>query len=162
MTRPDSRALRDAFGRFATGVTVITTREADGTPRGLTANSFSSVSLEPPLVLVCISHHVHSYAAFCAAPHFAVNILGSDQRALSDLFASRAADKFERAEWHEGSEGVPLLPGSLGTLICARRNLVDAGDHVILIGEVLECAAREGAGLGYFQSRYVSIGADDQ
>ena len=161
MSDNNARALRDAFGRFTTGVTVVTTREAGGTPRGFTANSFSSVSLDPPLVLICIGNNAHSAPAFRAAPHFAINVLCEDQQAISTLFASHAADKFERTEWVEGPHGAPLLPGSLATLVCAQHRLVDAGDHVILIGEVLETQVRDALPLGYHRGRYVSIDAKD-
>lgn len=157
MTVKDTRALRDAFGRFATGVTVLTTREADGTPRGFTANSFSSVSLDPPLVLVCIGDNAHSGPAFCAAPHFAVNILGSAQKDVSNLFASRSEDKFAQTDWHEGTHSMPLLPGALATLICAQHKLVKAGDHVILIGEVLETQVSDGPALGYHRGGYFAV-----
>ncbi len=157
MSKPDQRALRDAFGRFTTGVTVLTTREACGAPRGFTANSFSSVSLDPPLVLVCVSHNAHSAPAFRAAPHFGINILSADQRHVSNLFASQTPDKFERTAWHPGPHDVPLLPGSLATLICARHKLVEAGDHMILIGEVLQTQSREAQPLGYHRGNYVSI-----
>ncbi|MEI4263288.1 flavin reductase family protein [Roseovarius sp. D0-M9] len=157
MTVTDNRALRDAFGRFATGVTVLTTREGDGTPRGFTANSFSSVSLDPPLVLVCIGDNAHSGPAFYAAPHFAVNILGAAQKDAAMLFASRSEEKFDKAKWHAGTHGLPLLPGALATLICARHDLVRAGDHVILIGEVLESAIGDGPALGYHQGEFITI-----
>ncbi len=162
MSEQTKRALRDVFGRFATGVTVVTTREAGGAPRGFTANSFSSVSLDPPLVLVCIAHTAHSAPAFRAAPHFAINILCQDQKGISNLFASRAADKFEQADWTEGTHGVPLLPGSLATLVCAQHRLVEAGDHVILIGEVLETQTRDAPPLGYHRGNYFSIGLEDK
>lgn len=158
MSEEEYRALKDVYGRFTTGVTVLTTREANGVPRGITANSFSSVSLDPPLVLVCIAHATHSAPAFYAAEHFAINILCEDQEGISSLFASRAPDKFERAEWHEGAHGVPLLPGSLATLVCAQHQLVEAGDHVILIGKVLETQTRDAPPLGYHRGSYVSVG----
>lgn len=157
MPKVDQRALRDAFGRFTTGVTVLTTREACGAPRGFTANSFSSVSLDPPLVLVCVSHEAYSAPAFRAAPHFGINILSAEQRQISNIFASHASDKFERAEWYAGPHDVPLLPGSLATLVCAQHKLVEAGDHVVLIGEVLETQSREAQPLGYHRGNYVSI-----
>ncbi len=159
MPDEQKRALREAFGRFATGVTVLTTREAGGAPRGFTANSFSSVSLDPPLVLVCIGHTSHSAPAFRAAPHFAINILCEDQQGISTLFASRADDKFEQVDWYEGPHGVPLLPGSLATLVCAQHRLIEAGDHVILIGEVLETQTRDAPALGYHRGKYASITA---
>lgn len=162
MTDDEKRALRDAFGQFATGVTVVTTREADGTPRGFTANSFTSVSLDPPLLLVCIANSAHSCDAFCAAPHFGVNILCEDQKDVSGLFASRAPDKFDQAEWREGAEGVPLLPGSLATFVCARHQLVEAGDHVVLIGRVLDSTVQDAPPLGYHRGSYFSIGLEDK
>jgi flavin reductase (DIM6/NTAB) family NADH-FMN oxidoreductase RutF len=157
MTVSDTRALRDAFGRFATGVTVLTTREANGTLRGFTANSFSSVSLDPPLVLVCIGNNAHSGPAFCDAPYFAVNVLTAAQEGVASLFASRSEDKFGVADWHEGAHGLPLLPGALATLICAQHKLVKAGDHVILIGEVLETEISDAPALGYHRGKFISI-----
>ncbi|MFD0859948.1 flavin reductase family protein [Roseovarius aquimarinus] len=157
MTVTDTRALRDAFGRFATGVTVLTTREADGTPRGFTANSFTSVSLEPPLVLVCIGSNALSGPAFCAAPHFAINVLGAAQKDTATLFASRSDEKFERTDWYPGLHDLPILPGAIATLVCARHNLVEAGDHVILIGEVLETAIDDGPALGYHRGGFITI-----
>ena len=157
MTVKDTRALRDAFGRFATGVTVLTTRDSDGTPRGFTANSFSSVSLEPPLVLVCIGNNALSGPAFRAAPHFAINVLSAAQEETAMLFASRREDKFEQTEWHPGLHEVPLLSGALAKIVCAQHKLVEAGDHVILIGEVLETAISDGPALGYHRGGFISI-----
>lgn len=158
MSDLDHRALRDAFGRFATGVTVVTTRDAGGgAPRGFTANSFSSVSLDPPLALICVGSNVYSAPVFRAAPHFAINILCADQQDVSAIFASHADDKFEQTDWYEGPHGVPLLPGSLATLVCAQHRLVEAGDHVILIGEVLETQTRDAPPLAYHRGKYVSI-----
>ena len=158
----DPRQLRDAFGRFATGVTVLTARQADGTPRGFTANSFTSVSLDPPLLLVCLAKTAHSCETFMQADHFGVNILGQDQQALSALFASREIDKFQRCAWHEGAGGVPLLDGSLAQFVCVPDRLVDAGDHLVLIGRVVEFVTGEGAPLGYYRGRYFSVEADAQ
>ncbi|MDP3195440.1 flavin reductase family protein [Tabrizicola sp.] len=159
-TTIDPKALRNAFGAFATGVTVITTRQPDGTPRGFTANSFTSVSLDPPLLLVCLARTAHSADVFANAPHFAVNILAQDQKAVSGLFASRAADKFDQCAWTPGSAGVPLIDGSLARFTCARHQLVDAGDHLILIGRVEDFATTEGQPLGYFRGNYFSIGLE--
>ena len=161
MTDEDKRALRNAFGTFATGVTVVTTRQPDGTPRGFTANSFTSVSLDPPLVLVCIAKSAHSCDVFASAPHFAVNVLGEAQKAVSGLFASRAADKFELADWHSGHADMPVLDGSLGRFVCARHSVVDAGDHLVLIGRVEEYGVTDSQPLGYFRGSYFSIGLED-
>ena len=152
--------LRNAFGSFATGVTVVTTRAADGTPRGFTANSFTSVSLDPPMLLICIAKSAHSLVAFEQCGHFSVNILREDQREISGLFASKKTEKFELADWHSGFADVPLISGAIATFVCTRENVVDAGDHVVLIGEVKEYARSSGAPLGYFKGNYFTFGFD--
>jgi crotonobetainyl-CoA:carnitine CoA-transferase CaiB-like acyl-CoA transferase len=158
---PDAkRALRNAFGRFATGVTVVTTRQPDGTPRGFTANSFTSVSLDPPLLLVCIAKAALSCDTFASADHFAVNILADTQKDVSGLFASQSADKFAQAKWQGDAQNVPLIDGSLASFSCARHRLVDAGDHLILIGRVLDFQTSDGAPLGYYKGGYFDIGLD--
>lgn len=158
----DRRVLRDVFGSFATGVTVVTTRQTDGTPRGFTANSFTSVSLDPPLILICIAKTAHSCHVFCDAPHFAVNILGEQQKAVSGLFASQATDKFDQVDWQAGAANAPLINDSLANLVCERHKLVDAGDHIILIGEVIALHTEQRKPLGYFKGNYFSVGLDDQ
>lgn len=157
----DPKALRNAFGAFATGVTVITTRQPDGTPRGFTANSFTSVSLDPPLLLVCLAKTAHSADVFATAPHFAVNILAEDQKSVSGLFASRAPDKFDQCAWTPGPADVPLIDGALAQFSCANHQLVDAGDHLILIGRVEHFTTTEGQPLGYFRGNYFSIGLEN-
>lgn len=156
----DPKALRNAFGAFATGVTVITTRQPDGTPRGFTANSFTSVSLDPALLLVCLARTAHSADVFAEAPHFAVNILAEDQKAVSGLFASRAPDKFAQCAWTPGPADMPLIDGALASFTAARHQLVDAGDHLILIGRIEAFSASEGQPLGYFRGNYFSIGLE--
>lgn len=156
----DPKALRNAFGAFATGVTVITTRQTDGTPRGFTANSFTSVSLDPALLLVCLARTAHSADVFAEAPHFAVNILAEDQKAVSGLFASRAPDKFAQCAWTPGPADMPLIDGALASFTAARHQLVDAGDHLILIGRIEAFSASEGQPLGYFRGNYFSIGLE--
>jgi len=162
MTDAEKRALRNAFGGFATGVTVVTTREADGTPRGFTANSFTSVSLDPPLLLVCIAKTAHSCDTFCTSDHFAVNVLSETQKDMSGLFASQSPDKFEQAEWVAGANDMPLLPDSLCTFVCARHEAVDAGDHVVLIGRVVDHATVDAPPLGYHKGSYFSIGLEER
>jgi flavin reductase (DIM6/NTAB) family NADH-FMN oxidoreductase RutF len=157
---PDPKALRNAFGAFATGVTVITTRQPDGTPRGFTANSFTSVSLDPPLLLVCLAKTAHSADTFATAPHFAVNILAEDQKAVSGLFASRTPDKFAQCAWTPGPADLPLIDGSLAQFTCANHQLVDAGDHLVLIGRIDHFTTAEGQPLGYFRGNYFSIGLE--
>lgn len=155
------RALRNAFGSFATGVTVVTTRQPDGKPRGFTANSFSSVSLDPPLLLVCIAKAALSCDTFAQADHFAVNILADDQKEVSGLFASQSAEKFDIAKWQVDAQNVPLIDGALANFSCARHRLVDAGDHLVLFGEVLDFKTHEGSPLGYYKGAYFDIGLDE-
>ncbi|SFE99409.1 Crotonobetainyl-CoA:carnitine CoA-transferase CaiB [Sulfitobacter brevis] len=154
------RALRNAFGSFATGVTVVTTRQADGTPRGFTANSFTSVSLDPPLLLVCIAKSAQSCEAFEQSEHFAINILADTQKEISGLFASQSSEKFNIAKWSANAQNMPLIEGSLTNFGCARERLVDAGDHLILIGRVLNFETHEGAPLGYYKGAYFDVGLD--
>lgn len=156
----DKRALRETLGSFATGVAVITTREDDGTPRGFTANSFASVSLDPPMVLVCIARTAHSLPVFTSAAHFAVNILGDQQKEISGLFASREPGKFSRADWQAGTAGMPLLDNSLASLVCSRERVIDAGDHVILLGRVIDHRAKAAQPLGCFRGAYFSLGLE--
>ena len=160
MDADTKRNLRDAFGRFATGVTVVTTRQPDGTPRGFTANSFTSVSLDPPLLLVCIGKAALSCETFAQCDHFAVNILADDQKEISGLFASQSSDKFDIADWHSDPQNMPVMDGALASLSCASHRLVDAGDHLILIGRVLNFETDDGAPLGYYSGAYFDIGLD--
>ena len=154
------RALRHAFGRFATGVTVITTRDADGLPRGFTANSFTSVSLDPPLLLVCLGKAAHSCAAFANCTHFAINILADNQKDISGLFASQSAEKFDIADWSGDARDMPLIDGCLASFSCAAHRLVDAGDHLILIGRVEAFSVHDGNPLGYYKGGYFELGLD--
>jgi flavin reductase (DIM6/NTAB) family NADH-FMN oxidoreductase RutF len=153
----DPKAFRQALGNYPTGVTVVTTTDVDGTPRGLTANSFTSVSLDPALVLVCLGKSTASHPVFMAATHFAVNILADDQREVSGLFASKAPDKFAQAAWHTGVTGAPLIDGSVAWFDCTVHQRVDAGDHTILIGQVQDMGQRTARPLGYCQGAYVGF-----
>ncbi|WP_426112004.1 flavin reductase family protein [Pseudomonas sp. DSP3-2-2] len=132
----DPKALRQAFGTFATGVTVITTQDENGLPRGMTANSFTSVSLDPPLLLVCVGKAAASYKAFSESECFAVNFLHEDQIHVSNKFASKAIDKFESVEHDRVHTGAPILADSLTWFDCTTYSRVDAGDHVVLIGQI--------------------------
>ncbi|WP_052659196.1 flavin reductase [Pseudomonas sp. LFM046] len=153
----NTRSLRNVFGTFMTGVTVVTAWDADGIPRGFTANSFTSVSLSPALVLVCIAKTAGSLPVFSEAPRFAINILGDWQRETSNAFAGRSANKFEGVELLASEPAAPCLADSLSVLCCARHSLVEAGDHVILIGEVLRYRSSVGSPLGYFRGSYVDF-----
>ncbi len=132
----DPHSFRDALGQFATGVTIVTARAADGHPVGVTANSFNSVSMDPPLVLWSLARASRSMKVFEQAETFAVHILASDQDALSNRFASRDVDKFAGIDY--GDEGAPLLENCTARFLCRTRNQYDGGDHVIFVGEVIE------------------------
>lgn len=153
----DTRSLRNAFGAFMTGVTIVTAWDAEGTPRGFTANSFTSVSLDPALVLVCIAKSANGLPVYEAAEHFAINILGDWQRDLSNTFAGRSADKFAGVTLLDSERSAPCLADSLSVLCCARRQLIDAGDHLILLGEVLRYRDGVGSPLGYFRGSYIDF-----
>ncbi|WP_417723513.1 flavin reductase family protein [Salipiger sp.] len=144
----DPRLLRSALGRFATGVTVVTCATADG-PVGLTANSFASVSLDPPLVLWSVAKATARYPAFAAARHFGIHVLGREQEALSRSFARSADAGFAADGAHPGIAGIPLLDGALARFECELDAHHDGGDHTILIGRVLRAAFREGAPLAF-------------
>lgn len=154
----DPRAFRRALGSFLTGVTVVATLQEDGAPRGFTANSFTSVSLDPPLVLVCIAKMASSCPVFTSAAHFSVNILAEHQVSVSMLFASKAADKFAQAAWRRGPAGSPIIDGVAAWFDCHRHEVVDAGDHVILIGRVAGFEERPANPLGYCRGAHVTFG----
>ncbi len=132
-------ALRSALGLFATGVTIITTRALDGSMIGLTANSFNSVSLTPPLVLWSIGQKAGSLQAFLQAKHYAIHVLAVEQQALAERFAGKATDRFAGVVMHEGRGGIPLLEGCAAVFECEAKSQYPEGDHVILVGEVLAC-----------------------
>jgi flavin reductase (DIM6/NTAB) family NADH-FMN oxidoreductase RutF len=144
---PDFSALefRAALGMFATGVTIVTARSADGALVGLTANSFNSVSLAPPLVLWSLSQSAASMAAFSTGSHYAINILGADQKALAQQFAGQRSSRFEGVAFTQGTGGAPLLEGAVATFECFNRSRYEEGDHVIFVGEVERCSHRAGA-----------------
>ncbi len=135
-------------------MTVITTRGEDGRRVGVTANSFASLSLEPPLVLWCLDRDAPSLAAFKACTHFAVNVLSAEQHHLSRQFATPAEDKFAGVEPLEGPGGVPLLDGTIAHFVCRSVRQVDAGDHVIVIGEVEHYDTFEGEPLVFHSGVY--------
>jgi flavin reductase (DIM6/NTAB) family NADH-FMN oxidoreductase RutF/pimeloyl-ACP methyl ester carboxylesterase len=156
----DFKDLRKAFGSFMTGVTVVTTQEANGNLRGFTANSFSSVSLDPPLLLVCMNKASASCEAFSSAASFAVNILSESQKEVSGVFASKRPDKFANADYTLSASGNPLLAGSLAWFDCAHHDAIDAGDHVILIGRVKSYSHVDANPLGYARGGYVTLGLE--
>jgi flavin reductase (DIM6/NTAB) family NADH-FMN oxidoreductase RutF len=156
----DNRELRSAFGSFMTGVTIVTTAGVDGQPRGFTANSFTSVSLEPPLLMICIGKQAASMEVFRHARGFAVNILSEAQKEISVLFASKRADKFEAAKWRAGPFGNPLIEGSAAWFDCARYQVIDSGDHIILMGHVEAFSYSDANPLGYARGHYITLGLE--
>ena len=130
---------------FATGVTIVTARTPAGVLVGLTANSFNSVSLTPPLVLWSLAQAASSMAVFSTGSHYAINILAADQKALAERFASRREDRWTDVAFTEGACGAPLLDGAAATFECFNRSRYEEGDHVIFVGEVERCSHRDGA-----------------
>lgn len=156
----DSRAFRNALGSFATGITVMTAVGADGVPVGITVNSFSSLSLDPPLVLFCVARSSQSLAAFSSAPGFAVNVLADDQQELSVRFSRRdLQDRWGGLAVDTWDTGAPILKGCLAVLECDRHDLLDGGDHVIVVGRVRRLESRaDGRPLLYFRGAYATVG----
>ena len=150
----DPRPLRQALGRFATGVTVVTTRGLDGRYEGLTANSFSAVSLDPPLILWSLRLAAPSLETFKAAGHFVVNVLARDQSALSRHFATPRHDKFAGIAFQPGIGGCPMLDDSLAIFECRTETTIQGGDHIIFIGRVTQAHHREGEPLIFAGGRY--------
>jgi len=149
----DDAQFKLALSHFASGVTVVTT-EHEGKRFGMTVASFASLSLRPPLILVCVERGVKSHDAIAAAGRFAVNVLDQGQSEISNRFASRVDDKFAGVETHKGELGVPLLDGALTTIECTVQSQLPGGDHTIFIGEVQHIATREGTPLVYYRSGY--------
>lgn len=149
--------LRRALGTFLTGVTVVTTVDESGAYRGLTANSFTSVSLEPPMVLVCIDQAASSHDAFASARGFAVHILGHDQQELATTFAGKSPEKFAGLDCRIGHGGAPLLPDCVTWLDCETQQRFEAGNHLVLFGLVREFHASPRRPLGYCQGSYLTF-----
>jgi flavin reductase (DIM6/NTAB) family NADH-FMN oxidoreductase RutF len=151
------QAFLRACAQFSTGVAIATVVDARGAPHGMTVNSFTSVSLEPPLVLICIDHKARIHEQFMTCNAFALNILREDQQELSTHFARPADDRFGAVDWTAGETGVPLIPEVLATMECVVDRRIESGDHTILIGEVVNAVRHEGRPLIYFSSSYRSL-----
>jgi flavin reductase (DIM6/NTAB) family NADH-FMN oxidoreductase RutF len=136
----DSRTLRDALGCFATGVTVVTCVDDAGEPAGITVNSFTSVSLDPPLLLVCLHKQAASAKALISAPNFAINVLQTGQQPASITFSTRVEDRFGETPWSCGEAGAPILKDSLCVFECHNHAVHDGGDHCILVGKVAKAS----------------------
>ena len=153
----DSGAYRRALSAFATGVTVVATRDRAGQVRSFTANSFSSVSLDPPLILVCQKKASPAAPVFARSAHFSVNVLTDAQKALSIACASREPQLKASAQKDFSEEAVPVVQDSLASFVCALHQVVDAGDHNILLGRVLRFRKGPGEPLGFFAGRYATL-----
>jgi flavin reductase (DIM6/NTAB) family NADH-FMN oxidoreductase RutF len=140
-----AQEFRTALGMFATGVTIVTARTVDGTVIGLTANSFNSVSLDPPLVLWSLAQGAGTLPLFRAGSHYAINVLANDQKELAERFAVKGADRWSGVQFVQGAGGAPLLEGAAATFECFNRSRYEEGDHVIFVGEVERCSWRPGA-----------------
>jgi flavin reductase (DIM6/NTAB) family NADH-FMN oxidoreductase RutF len=149
----DDARFRQVLGHFASGVTVVTT-EYEGQPYGMTVSSFTSLSLEPPLILFCVDTKLTTQAALLGAGKFVVNILEQSQEHLSRRFAKRDIDKFQGVAYHVGALGLPVLDGALAVIECRLHSTAPGGDHLILIGEVVDLQLREGLPLLYYRSGY--------
>lgn len=150
--------MRDALGRFTTGVTIVTCLDAQGERVGLTASSFNALSLEPPLVLWSLRRQSSQLAAFAAAGHFCINVLAQRHLALSRRFASRREDKFDEGDWSTGVGGVPVLAGCTAVFECQTEHQQDAGDHVLFIGRVRVLTQAPLAPLVYQAGHYHALG----
>jgi len=149
-----SEEFRRACGRFATGVTVATVFDAEGLPHGLTVSSFTSVSLAPPLVSICLGHAVSLIDQFRAANLFGINILADDQQRLSERFARKGEDRFQGVAWTPGETGVPLIDGVLAAIECRVEQRIPVGDHDIFVGRIVATRVADGAPLLHFSGAY--------
>lgn len=154
----DPATFRSVLGRFATGVTVVTTRDAEGRDHGMTVSAFGSVSLDPPLVLCCIEHGAAMRSVVENASMFAVSILSASQEALSRRFSERENERFDGIGYERGQSGAALLTGALAWLECRIVARHEAGDHTIIIGEVENAEAHRGAPLLYYRGGYNQLG----
>ncbi|NBR88440.1 MAG: flavin reductase [Rhodobacteraceae bacterium] len=162
MSTFDTRDLRAAFGSFLTGVTVVTARGEDGVPVGFTANSFTSVSLEPPLLLVCPGRFLSSFDAFKNCRHFAVSVLAEGQENVSNTFASFKGDRFARVEIDCDLHDIPVIRGAAAVFSCETAQVLNAGDHALLMGEVRDFRHSGAQGLGYAGGKYFSLGLEQR
>ena len=154
-----SAEFRRACGRFSTGIAIASVLDAQGTPHGLTVSSFTSASLEPPLVLICLGHRVSVIDAFRASAHFGINVLAEGQRDLAERFSRKGQDRFDGLNWRRGKTGVPILAGVLAAIECAVRQRFTAGDHDVFVGEMVGARVAGGAPLIHFASHYRRLDA---
>lgn len=153
----DETTFRSVLGRFPTGVTVVTTRNVHGIDYGITVSACASLSLSPPLLLICIDRRAAIHSVLLSAPHFAVNVLGDEQEAISRRFAAHVGDRFAGVGFTRGVTQAPLLHGALAHIECARTDCYPGGDHTIFVGKVIAASADRGHPLLYYRGGYVQL-----
>ena len=154
----DPFQFRQLLGRFATGVTILTTTTPEGQPLGMTANSLASVSLHPPLISVCVDREAEMHPVILQASEFVVNVLASAQEALARRFSDKHEDRFDGVGYHLSPEGLILLDGALAHIVCERQATYPAGDHTIVLGRVVGGATHEGHPLLFYRGGYAALG----
>jgi flavin reductase (DIM6/NTAB) family NADH-FMN oxidoreductase RutF len=157
LTTIEQQHFRRVCSKYATGITILTVLDSGGAPQGMTVNSFTSVSLSPPLILVCIDRQTSILSHFMLGTRFGVNVLHEDQKELSTWFARSGHDRFSGMAWTMGETGAPVLPGMLATIECEVTQMIEAGDHLVVIGAALHATWREGQPLVYFNSSYQGL-----
>lgn len=153
----DSKALRNAFGSFATGVTIVTTKGRDGNDYGLTANSFTSVSLDPPMLLWCHAEKASSFDVFRQVEYFAVHVLAADQQDISHRFATKGADKFSGVGIEYGPNDIPLLTYCVARFVCKTIYEYAGGDHIIHVGKILDFSENDMEPLIFHKGKYTKL-----
>jgi len=153
----DPDAFRAVMGRFASGVTVVTATDAEGRDRGMTVSAFAAVSLQPPLVAMCIDRTASMYDTLATAPYFAVNILASTQEPIARRFASTGAQQFDGIGYHTGENGVPILNDTLAFVECKHVSATGAGDHIIIVGETVAGSLSDARPLLYYRGGFAQL-----
>ena len=157
MTQFDTKLLRNAFGCFPSGVTIVSLKDSDDKPTGITVSSFSSLSLNPPLCLFSIGKEQASRPFFESSDHFVVNILSAQQESIAWQFAKPIEDKFENVTYTENENGVPIIDGNIAHFCCRKWAVYEGGDHIILVGEVLDFNLSESDALIFFKGKINTI-----
>ncbi|MDQ0268513.1 flavin reductase family protein [Cytobacillus purgationiresistens] len=151
--------FKEVMGNYPTGVTVVTMTDNEGVPLGLTVNSFASVSLDPMLLLWSIDKRVSTYDKFTNTDQFAIHVLASDQAEVCSLFASKGIDRFKNCEWEKSKNDLPIIAGSAGVFQCKTFKTIEAGDHMIIVGEVIDIESNKKEPLLYHKRKFDGIPA---
>ena len=162
MNKDKTRNLRQALGSFPTGVTVVSCLDKNKNPLGFTANSFTSVSLDPQLISICIDKESFNIDSFSITKHFAVSVLSEDQQSISTTFATPNEDRFQNVEWRTEDTGSPIIENAVAWFDCNTRQVIDAGDHLILIGEIIAFDSSPKTHLMYLRGNYVNLGLEQK